>query len=378
MKKIILSSVVILLLGACGLSSNKGDVATKKAQLEDLKKQQTLIKEKISTLESQLAIMDTSIKKDDKMKFVGITEISPKDFNHFIEVQATVEGDEDVSVSSELPGTITAVLVKPGDNVTENQVIATMDDGTLKENLASMKAQRDLAVTMYERQKNLWDQKIGSEVQFIQAKSIKESMERQYGAIKEQWNGTRIKSPINGTVDIVNVKIGQAMIPGIPVARIVNLSNLKVKGEIAESYINKVNRGNNVVLFFPDLKKEVNAKVDYSGQAVNTLNRTFNVEVRLDKKDGDFRPNQIVVMKIADYTADSSFVVPVGVIQKSGDGEFVYVAEAQNGKMVAKRKHVTSGMNYNGNAEIKEGLATGDKVITTGYQNVIEGDLIRL
>ena len=378
MKKIILSSTVILLLAACGAGNNKSDVAGMKTQLENLKKQQSLIREKISMLEVQLAILDTSTKREEKLKFVGVTEMIPKDFNHYIEIQAMVEGDEDVSVNAELPGTIKEVLVKPGDRVVAGQVLAIMDDGTLRENLASMKAQRDLAKSMYDRQKNLWDQKIGSEVQFIQARSIKESMERQYAAIKEQWNATRIKSPINGTVDMVNIKMGQTVIPGVAIGRVVNLSNLKVKGEVAESYITKVQRGNKVVLYFPDIGKEINSVIEYSGQVVNTLNRTFNVEVRLEKKDGDFRPNQVVVMKIADYTADSSFVVPIGAIQRSGDGEFVYVAEELDGKVIAKRKQVASGMNYNGNTEIKEGLSLGDKVITIGYQNIVDGDLIRL
>lgn len=378
MKKIFLSSVVMFFLASCGSKNDKGDIATKRGQLGELKKQQALVKEKIAMLESQLAIMDTSMRKDEKSKYVGITEIVPHDFNHFIEVQAKVEGDEDVSISSELPGTVTAVLVSPGDHVVTGQVLATLDDGAMKENLGSMKAQRDLAVVMFERQKNLWDQKIGSEMQFMQAKTQKESVEKQYAAMREQWNATRIKSPINGTVDIVNVKIGQAVAPGLTAARVVNLSKLKVKGEIAESYITKVQRGNDVILFFPDMNKEVTAKLEYSGQVVNSLNRTFNVEVKLNPKDGDFRPNQVVVMKIADYSATNSFILPVGVVQKSGDGEFVFVAEMMNGKIVAKRKSVKSGMTYNGNSEIKEGLTSGDKVITTGYQNIVEGDAVKL
>jgi membrane fusion protein (multidrug efflux system) len=378
MKKIILSSFVILFLASCGSKTNKGDVATKRAQLDDLKKQQTLLREKIATLESQLAILDTSMKKDEKLKFVGVTEVAPGDFNHFVEVEGKVVGDQDVMVSSELPGTVTSVLVNPGDHVATGQVLATLDDASMKENLASMKAQRDMANTMYDRQKNLWDQKIGSEVQFIQARTQKEAMDRQYGALREQWNAMRIKSPINGTVDLVNIKIGQTIAPGMPVARVVNLSNLKVKGEVAESYITKVKKGNDVILYFPDVKKEVKAKLNYSGQVVNELNRTFNVEVKLDSKEGDFRPNQVVVIKIADYSASNSIVVPVGVVQKSGDGAFVYVADNMNGKVVAKRKIVTTGMNYNGNIEILDGLASGDKVITEGYQNLVEGDAIKL
>lgn len=378
MKKIILSCTVILLLASCGEKKDTGTIAVKREQLEDLKKQQIVLKAKISTLEAQLAVLDTTVKKDEKLKFVGITEIIPQTFNHFVEVQAKVDGDEDVTISPDIPGTVTAVLVHAGELVKKDQVLATMDSRAIRSSMETMKTQVDMAVTMFNKQKNLWDQKIGSEIQYIQAKTQKESMEKQYASLHEQWDMTRIKSPINGTVDQVNIKMGQSVAPGSPAVRVVNLSVLKVKGEVAESYISKVQKGNNVILFFPDINKEVNAKLDFSGQAINTLNRTFNVEVRLNPKDGDFHPNQVVVMKIADYSADSSIVIPVGAVQKSTDGEFVYISENVNGKMIAKRKIVASGMTYNGLTEIKSGLVEGDKVITTGYQNVIEGDAIKL
>lgn len=378
MKKIILSSAVLLLLASCGGKKESGDITAKRAQLEEFKKQQVVIKAKIATLEAQLAILDTTVKKDEKLKFVGITEVVPQTFNHFVEVQAKVDGDEDVTISPDIPGNITSVLVHPGDKVERGQVLATMDSRAIRSSMEAMKTQLDMAVTMYNKQKNLWDQKIGSEIQFIQAKTQKESMEKQYASLHEQWDMSRIKSPINGTVDMVNIKMGQSVAPGSPAVRVVNLSILKVKGEVAESYISKVQKGNDVLLYFPDINKEINAKLDFSGQAINTLNRTFNVEVRLNPKDGDFHPNQVVVMKIADYSADSTIVIPVGAVQKSTDGEFVYTSENVNGKMIAKRKTVSSGMTYNGVTEIKSGLIEGDKVITTGYQNVIEGDAIKL
>ncbi|MCX6291185.1 MAG: efflux RND transporter periplasmic adaptor subunit [Bacteroidetes bacterium] len=377
MKNYLIATMILIALASCGTGNDKNPLAAKQAQLTDLKKQQADLKEKINKLENELAAADTS-QKETKSKFVSVTEMIPQSFSHYVEVQAKVDGDEDVTVSPEMPGTVTAVLVKTGDRVEKGQTLATMDDRTIRQSLEALKTQTDMAVTMYNKQKNLWDQKIGSEVQFIQAKTQKEAMEKQYASLHEQWEMTRIKSPINGTVDLVNIKIGQAVAPGIPSVRVVNLSNLKVKGEVAESYISKVKIGNEVILFFPDMNKEIKTRLDYSGQAINTLNRTFNVEVRLNRNDGDFHPNQVVVLKISDYAASHSFVVPVGAVQKSTDGEFVYIAENENGKTIAKRKTVTSGMIYNGVSEIRSGLEKGDKVITTGYQNVIEGDAIKL
>jgi membrane fusion protein (multidrug efflux system) len=372
MKKIL----TIMLAAAVVVSCSKSGSTDKKSELENLKKQQAELKEKISKLESEMALTDSS--KAGKGKIVGVTQMQPAPFMHYIEVLARVEGDQDVNLSPQVPGTISAVYVKPGDKVNRGQVLAVLDDAAVRQQAEAMKSQRDMAVTLYNRQKNLWDQKIGSEVQYIQARTQKETAEKQYAALQEQWEMTRFKAPFSGTVDEVNIKVGSTVSPGIPAIRVVNLTNLKVKGEIAESFISQVKEGNEVILYFPDENKQVKTKLTYSGQAINRLNRTFNVEVRLSPSDGSFHPNQVCVLKIADYSSPAAFVVPVGAVQKSSEGEFVYVTSTEKGTMVAKRKEVQPGITYNGMTEIKSGLAAGDQVITLGYQNVIEGDPIKL
>jgi RND family efflux transporter MFP subunit len=357
MKKIVFIAF-ILIITACG----KKDSTDKKTELEKLKKEQSGLKEKIAKLEAELAAGDST--RADKIKIVSVTEMAKQPFTHFIEVQARVEGEADVNVGAEMMGTVTAVLVKEGDKVSTGQVLAKIDDKMIQQNIAEVQTQLDLAVTVYNRQKNLWEQKIGSEVQYLQAKANKEGMEKKMNSMHEQWDRTRIKSPINGTVDDVSIKVGQEIAPGMTAVRVVNLSLLKVKGEVAESY-------------FPDDNKEVKTKLSYSGQVINKLNRTFNVEVHIDSKETNIHPNQVVVLKIADYSS-STFIVPVGAIQKSSDGEFVYIASNENGKTIAKRKVVTSGFTYNGLAEIKNGISEGDRIITNGYQNVVEGDPIKL
>ncbi|MFI5218388.1 MAG: efflux RND transporter periplasmic adaptor subunit [Bacteroidia bacterium] len=370
MKNILFIFGVLTIIIACS-SGNTGD---KRAELEKLKKEEATLKEKIAKLESEVAGSDTSQKE--KSKMVTVTQMQPQPFNHYIEVQAKVEGDEDVMVSAESMGTVTGVLVRAGDKVSKGQVMATLDERTVRQNMESLKSQLDLATTLYNRQKNLWDQKIGSEVQFLNAKTQKESLEKQVDALQNQWDLTRIKSPVNGTVDDVKIKVGEMLAPGVPAIRVVNLSALKVKGEVAEAYINSVNKDNPVKIFFPDLNKEIDAKVDYSGKAINSLNRTFNVEVRLGPSKGEFHPNQVAVLKIADYSSPKALVVPVGAVMKSSDGEYVFVASAESGKTKAKRKTVKTGKTYNGNVEIVEGISANDKVVTYGYQNLVEGDRI--
>jgi RND family efflux transporter MFP subunit len=276
-------------------------------------------------------------------------------------------------IGAEMPGTVTSVLVQAGAIVVKGQVLATLDDRIIRQGLQEVETQYELANQVYERQKNLWQQKIGSEIQYLQAKTGKEALEKRLATTREQLEMTRIKSPINGTVDQVMAKTGQAAAPGVPAFRIVNLGALKVVGEVAESYVSKIKTGNETVLVFPDLGTEVKTRLDHAGQAINRLNRTFNVEVHLDGSKGQYRPNMIAVLKIADYSAEKAFTVPVSAVQQSGEGSFVFVADEKGN---ARRRDIKTGMTYNGMTQVLEGLVEGDKVITTGYQGILEGDRI--
>ncbi len=370
MKKIITFSLIAATLFAC--SDGSGD---KKSQLEALKKEQAALKEKITALEVELAKNDTTAEKS---KLVAITEMQPSTFKHFIEVQAKVEGDEDVLLSAESAGSITSINVEAGDKVSKGQVLATIDDKLVRQGISEIQTQLDLVVQIYNRQKNLWDQKIGSEIQFLQAKTNKESAERRMATLQEQLDMTKIKSPINGVVDNVNLKIGQTVSPGYPSIRVINLNSLKIKAEVPESFISRVSEGDDAIVSFPDQGKEINAKIDYSGNRIDPLNRTFNVEVKLADKSGSFRPNMIAILKIVDYKNTKAFIVPLTAVQKSGDGHYVFVKAEEGGKQIAKRKTIEVGTVYNGVAEIKSGLEAGDQVITSGYASVIEGDEIKL
>lgn len=360
----------LLLLIACG-PKNQDD---KTARLNELKKQQASLKEEIAKLEGELAATDTT----HKGKYVAVTEMQESVFNHFVEVQGRVEGDEDIMVGAETMGTVTTVLVKAGDVVSKGQLLATLDDKIIRQAMDEVQAQLDLATQVYNRQKNLWDQQIGSEIQYLQAKTTKDALEKRAAATRDQLDMTRIKSPISGTVDQVMIKAGQAVAPGIPGIRVVNLNALKVVGEVAESYISTIKTGNEVKIVFPDLNKEITSRLDYAGKVINRLNRTFNVEVRLSGNDGSYRPNMVAVLKMVDYSSKKAYVIPVAAVQQSAEGSYVYVLESQGDHEIAKRKMVKTGSEYNGMTEILDGISSGDRVITTGYQNVVEGDLIRL
>ena len=231
MKKVIIAITAIGFLTACG----GGNSSKKVEELEKLRKQQSELNEKIKSLEAEIALTDSTRK--DKVKFVAATEMSLKPFTHYIEVQANIEGDEDVILSPKTAGTVTSVNVKAGDHVTKGQVLSTLDDQIMQKAIAEVQNELNLVTTLYNRQKNLWDQQIGSEVQYLEAKTRKEGAEKKLASMQEQWDMTRIKAPFSGTVDNVMIKTGQLVSPQVPAIRVVNLEMLKVKGELPESYI---------------------------------------------------------------------------------------------------------------------------------------------
>jgi len=368
MKKILLFSLSALLILSCN--------PDKKAKLEKLKTQHDEIAEQIKTIEKEIAL-ETG-KTIDKITEVSVLDLKAEEFNHYLEVQGKIDGEENVSVSPKMMGVVTSINVKEGQDVTKGQVLAQLDDAILKRSLASLDSTYLFVNNLYLKQKKLWDEKIGSEVQYLTAKNTKESVENNIKTLKEQMLSAQIISPINGTVEEIPIKIGQAVTPGVTTAfRVVNLSKVKVLAEVAESYSAKLKTGNDVKIFFPDLDKEVISKISFSSKYINAVNRTFTVEVRLDKVDESYRANMIAVVKINDYHADSAFIVPVNIIQKISDENYIYLAEKNTAnKYVAKKVKVELGQTYNGYAEIIKGIKEGDKCIINGYQNLEDGQLL--
>ena len=348
----------------------------KKAKLDKLKKQQSEISDQIKELEKEIAA-EGKTGDSAKVKYVSVTPIELKPFKHFVEIQGKVDADQNINVSAKIPGLVTNVNVKEGDVVHSGQVLAEIDDQLIKQNIDEVKNSWELANTIYEKQKNLWDQKIGSEVQFLTAKNQKESLEKRMATLQGQLDMTKIKSPVNGTVDNVSLKAGQSTSPGMPSIRVVNLSKLKVKADVAEAYASKVKVGNDVIVDFPDLGKEITTKITFVGTVIDQLNRTFGVEVKLDSNIPDYHPNMITVLKIIDYQKDSSMVVPLNVVQNSEEGKYVFLAVTKDGKTVAKKEMVSVGLTYGGMTEITAGLNPSDKVITTGFQDLNDGELLK-
>jgi len=368
MKKILFSILISTVLFSCGQSGDK------KAELDKLKKQYADLGEQIKSLETELSKTDTSTAIGTLVSTVTIT---PQPFKHFIELQGKVESEQNIGVTTQMGGVVTSIQVTAGQTVSKGQVMATTDASVIDASIETVKKSLDFATTLYEKQKNLWDQKIGTEVQFLSAKNQKETLEKQLQTLQEQKDMTTITSPINGTVDDVMIKIGEMAVPGYPLIRVVNLANMKVTADVAENYSGKVRTGDDVLIELPDQNKEFSKKISSAGQVIDPNKRAFPVEVRLGAAEqNQFFPNMVAVLKIQDYMNAEALTVPINVVQNSESGQFVYVVKTDGKKVTAQRVAITTGLSYGGQVEVLSGLTAGDQIITLGFQNVNSGEAV--
>jgi RND family efflux transporter MFP subunit len=372
MKTIIQITFITILLVACNASS----LESKKKSLEALKQEQSKLQEKIKALELEIAKLDTSKKSNIEAVDIKTQAIASSTFETYIDIQGKVDADQSVAISSQMPGMITQIRVKPGDEVSKGQVLAETDASTMMQQLSDLETNLNLVTQIFIKQQNLWNQNIGTELQYLQAKTNKLSLEKKVGLMREQIRMTKIISPINGTVDAVNVKVGQTVAPGLAAINVVNFSHLKVKAELAETYSNRIKEGNMVQIYFPDINDSIQAKVSYASKSINPLTRTFTVEVPL-QNNKSLRPNMVAKLKIKDYvSAKPSIVIPVKFIQKGVEESYVLIAK--DGKAV--KKTVVVGKEYNGLAEIisgtENGVSEGDQLIIEGYDLINDGDPI--
>jgi RND family efflux transporter MFP subunit len=373
MKKLFITALAGLTLAACG--GGGSDLASKKKELTNLKASQKETADKIALLEKEIAKLDTAFKVDVKAKLIGIDTLAPTTFKHFIEVQGQVDAADNVLAIQSMPGVVTAIYVKEGDRVFAGQVLYTTDASTYEKQISIVESQLALAKTAYERQERLWAQNIGSEIQVLTAKTNKEAAEKQIATLRATVEMSKCKSPISGTVDEVRVKLGDmaapsAMMPGV---RVINSSKLVIKAKLSDSQIGKLKAGDKVQVNFPDINKTIESTVSFVAQVVDKVSRTFNVEVRLDNKDANYKANMIAKLMMNDESANNALVVPSNVIQKGEDGS-EYVLVAENKKAV--KKVIKAGLSYDGNTLVESGLVAGDKLITFGYSEVVDGQKI--
>jgi membrane fusion protein, multidrug efflux system len=367
MKQLILLLITITAV-ACGKKE-----PNKTAELADLRKQKSEIETKIAKLEKEV-VNPNEVKTTN----VAIEVVNKKPFNHYVEVQGTVVADDDVMVNAKMPGMLTRVLVKVGDRVNTGQLVAVVDDAITRQGMAELENRLTLANDVYEKQKALWDQKIGSEIQFLTAKNNRDALEKSIATVNQTLSSFQVHAPMGGYVEEVFAKVGNTAAPGIPLLRIINTNKLKVKADLAESLSSKMKQGAGVKLIFPDIQKEYDSRITYVGKSINQLNRTLKVESSLTANMPGVIPNMVAIMRVSDYSNPSAMTVPLNIIQKDASGDYVMILGTNANQMVAKKVAVKVGKINTDNAEILSGLSNGDKIITQGYQDLNEGDLLKM
>jgi membrane fusion protein (multidrug efflux system) len=367
----IAGTIVLSLMVSC--SSNK------QAQLAKMRQQQIDLNDKIKTLEVAVSEEKKDSINPEKFKLVALKDVSSNVFDHFIRVQGKVDGDQNAAVFAEAPGTVTSKFADVGQKVVKGQVLAQIDDQQYRSQMQGLETQYKFATDMFDKQKRLWDQKIGSEVQFLQSKTNKESLEKQISSLRQQVDKFKIKSPIDGTIEECNIKVGGVVSPDPRLAayRVVAFKNLKVSAEVSEAYSAKVKTGDKLVVLFPDINKQFEAKVDFVSKYINPTNRTFMIETKLLNGIDDLKANMIAIIQINDYHAEKAIQVPMNVVQTDQIGSYVYVVRQKDKFHAAFKQPVVLGSSYNGVAEVIKGLAVGDRVISVGYQELVDGEYVR-
>lgn len=373
-KKIVSLLIASAIFASCGNKDNTQTVDQLIAAKnnKELQARKAAIQADLAKIDAALATLN--VRKEEAL--VSVATLKDTVFNHYLDIQGSVNTKENILIQPEMPGTLITLTVKAGQRVSKGQLLARVDDGGSSQQVASLETQYQLAKTTFERQKNLWNQKIGSEIQYLQAQTQMLSLQRSVAQAKAMLSKTEIRAPFSGTIDEVFVEKGQ-VVSASPqgLMRIVNLNNMYVSTSVPESYIGKLKVGTQVDVFLTSLNKNYKGKVRQIGNFINPNNRSFGIEVSIPNPENLLRPNQVAKLKVIDYTVKNAIVVPSNVIQEDGKGnQFVFVASNSNGKTAtAKKAMVTTGKSSDNVTEILSGLSANDIIVIEGVNTISEG-----
>ena len=386
MKNINLLIIIALIISSCGNKKEKSlDEVLESNNLTELKERRNQIDSKQQELNDQMTLLNEKIAELDTIKKVPlITTFKAKQevFNHQLEIQGNVTTKNLLVVTPEFNGILTNVFVKEGQQVSKGQLLAKIDDGGLSQQLAQLEIQANLAKTTFERQKRLWDQNIGSEIQYLQAKSSYESQAEAVNQLKQQISKTNVTAPFTGTIDDVITEQGSVVMAGqSQLMRIVNLDNMYIETDVPESYIGSITKGKDVIVDFPILGKTIETKVRQAGDYINPANRTFKVEVSVPNTEKNIKPNLTARLKINDYTNKEALLIPQSIISENADGEqYIYVISNKNndGEGEVKRVIIKTGKTQGDVIEVLEGIEDGAEIVKEGARSVKDGQTVKV
>ncbi|SHN12618.1 RND family efflux transporter, MFP subunit [Cyclobacterium lianum] len=366
MKNTIKFLTLALLTGAFSCAEPKDELAEKKKQLDSFKSEAAALKVSIEELEEEISRLDPEFRKNQR-KSVLITTAQPDrgNFEHFVEVTGSVLSKKNVNISAELSGRIEEIVTREGMSVKKGEVIARIDAESVDRSIAEIQTQMELARTVFEKQERLWEQQIGTEMQYLEAKNRLETLEKNLASLELQRDRTTVRAPFNGTVEELLVRVGELVQPGSPIVNLIGEDDLFIEGDISERYIGILERGDSVNIRFPSIDKSLKTKVTAIGSVINPDNRTFKVEVFLPRMDL-VKPNMLSVLNIKDYENPEAVTVPTYLILQDNRGSYVFVVE----EGMARKKYVERGMTFKGETEILEGLDGSETLVDKGFREV--------
>lgn len=385
MKKIYSLIIVAIVLVAC--SGEKGQsveelVASDNAEAIQTKKDELVNEQQALAIQiKQLDEKLQSINPDRNVPLITTFVAKTEEFKHYLELQGSVETKQNIVVMPETGGIITRIYVKEGQKVNKGQLLASIDDGGMSQQKAQLEIQSDLAKTTFERQKRLWDQKIGSEIQYLQTKSQYEGLQKSIAQINQQLGKNSVRAPFSGVIDDVITEQGNVAAPGqTPLMRIVNLGDMYIKTDIPESYITSITKGKEVEVMLPVLGKTLNSKVRQTGNFINPANRTFDVEIAVPNKDRSIKPNLTARLKINDYTNEKAILIPQSIISENADGaQYVFVlTDKKDDKATAKQVIIETGRTKGDEIEVLTGLEENAEIIQEGARSVKNGQIVKI
>jgi RND family efflux transporter MFP subunit len=372
----ILIATALLALVSCG---GEATLEEQKAALDAKKVELAKLQNEVNKMEEALLAQDSTIGQNKELGIlVEVKKIAPEDFEHHFEVNGSLEAVEQANISPEQGGQIKQILVKEGDRVAAGTVLATLNVSVFQTSMQEIDNGIELAQTVYDRQARLWEQKIGSEIQYLEAKNRLESLQKKRATLVAQMAMSTVKAPFAGVVDRIYQKTGELAAPGQPMLTLVNMSEMKVKADVSENYVQAVRENAEVEVDFPSFGVSTKARIRQVSNIINPSNRTFSVEVRVPNTNGALKPNGIATLKIKDFEMKEALVVPAISIGKDAKGAFLFVISEVEGKSKAVKKYVTTGRTSGGQTRVVEGLLSGDRVVIEGYNEVANGDLVRI
>ena len=384
MKKFFLN-LSIMFIVSCGSKNSKSiEEILASTDYTLIQKKKGEIKTQINDLKVELNKLDNVLEKMDTDKnlfLVSAIKLKPRNFSHYLNFQGSLDTDKNVVIYPELPGLLKNIYFKQGDKVKKGQLIAKISDNGLTDQLEQLKLQRDLAKTTFERQQKLWDQKIGSEIQYLQAKTNFKSLEKKISQMKDQEGKTRILAPFDGTIDDIIADVGSNLAPGLtPILRIINIEKMKVIAEIPEIHIPYIKKNKNVKIYVPILDKQILGNISSVGNFINPNNRSFSIEIKLFNESNELKPNMTVSLEINDYQNENAILIPSKDILEDEEGNFyVYkLVSDSNDSYKSNKIMILKGKSYNNMTEIKTGLKEDDLIINDGLRQVEDGQIVKV